>query len=80
MERSIVGPFSAFFTPETEERFRTKFTANGRNDHVTIFTLHFPVAVLSFLAKSSSFAYFHLCTFFSRNRKREVNLDVYRLP
>ena len=30
------------------ERFRTTFTANGRNDHVTIFILHLPLTVFSF--------------------------------
>ena len=34
------------------------FTANvnGRNDHVTMFVLHSPLAVLSFSVKLSSFA------------------------
>ena len=49
-------------------------TANGRNDHVTMFTLYLPLAVFSFSVKLSSFAlvskdriilhYSHLCFFF----------------
>ena len=37
------------------ERFQITFTANGRNDHVTMFTLYLPLAVFSFSVKSSSF-------------------------
>ena len=47
-------------------------TANGRNDHVTMFSLHLPLAVISFTVKLSSFVlvskariilhYSHLCT------------------
>ena len=54
------------------ERFRITFTANGRNDHVTMFTLHLPLAVFSLSVKLSSFAlaskvriilhYSNLCT------------------
>ena len=56
------------------ERFTVAFTANGRNDHVTMFTLHLPLAVFSFSEKLSSFAfaskgriilhYSYLCTHF----------------
>ena len=52
------------------------FTANGRNDHLTVFALYLPLAVFSFSLKLSCFAlaskakiilrYFHLCTYFSR--------------
>ena len=46
-------------------RFRITFTANGRNDHVTVFTLYLPcTAVFSFVVELSSFA-------FSRKHKRE---------
>ena len=38
------------------ERFRITFTANGRDDHATMFTLHLPLAVFSFSVKLSSFA------------------------
>ena len=31
------------------------FTANGRNDHVTMFTLYLPLAVFSLSAKLSTF-------------------------
>ena len=47
-------------------RFRITFTANGRNDHVTVFTLYLPcTAVFSFVVELSSFA------LFSRKHKRE---------
>ena len=60
------------------KRFRVGFTANGRNDHMTTFTLHLPLAVFSFLVKLSSFVstskariillYSHPCThFFQEN-------------
>ena len=38
------------------ERVGITFTANGRNDHVTMFILHLPLAVFSFLEKLSRFA------------------------
>ena len=40
------------------ERFTITFTetANDRDDHVTTFILHLPLAVLSFSVKLSSFA------------------------
>ena len=38
------------------EKFRITFTANGRNDHVTMFILYLPLAVFSFSVKLSSFA------------------------
>ena len=54
---------------------RITFTANGRNDHVTMFILHLPLTVFSFSVKSSSLAlaskvriilhYSCLCTNFS---------------
>ena len=40
----------------TKERLRITFTANGRNDHVTMFFLHLPLAVFSFSVKMISFA------------------------
>ena len=63
--------------------------ANGRNNHVIMFTLHLPLPVFSFSVKLSSFAlvskagivlhFFHLCLqFFSRKHKRESH--VCRLP
>ena len=42
------------------ERFRISFMANGRNDHVTVFTLYLPYAVISFVVELSSFALFSL--------------------
>ena len=60
----------------TETRRRIKFTvnANGINDHVTMFSLHLPLAIFSFLVKLSSFPiaskarivlhYYQLCTIF----------------
>ena len=54
----------------------------GRNDHVTMFILHLPLAVFSFSVKLRSFAfvsnarivlfYYHLCATFSR--KPNANL------
>ena len=38
------------------ERFRITLTANGRNDHVTMFILYLPLAVFSFSVKLSSFS------------------------
>ena len=38
------------------ERFGITLTANGRNDHVTMFILHLPLAVFIFSVKLSSFA------------------------
>ena len=56
------------------ERFKTMLTANGRNNHVTMFILHLPLAVFSFLVKLGSFVleskariplhYSHLCFHF----------------
>ena len=58
------------------ERDRMTFTANGRDDHVTMFSLYLPLAVFRyiFLIKLSSFALAskdrfilhspHLCTHF----------------
>ena len=61
--------------------------ANGRNEHVTMFTPYLPLAVFSFSVKLSSFAlvlkdriisyYYHLCTnFFQENIN--ANLAVRR--
>ena len=69
----------------TLERLRIKFTTNGKNDHVTMFILHLPLAVFSFSVKLGSFSlaskarmilhYSYLCINFSRKHKREnVNL------
>ena len=41
------------------ERFRISFTANGRNDHVTVFTLYLPCAVFSFVVELNSFFFFN---------------------
>ena len=56
------------------EKFGVAFTANGRNDHVTMVILHRPLAVLSFSVKLSCFAlaskdrislhHSHLCPYF----------------
>ena len=56
------------------ERLSSTFTANGRNDHVTLLVLHLQLAVFSFLVKLRSFAlaskariilhYSHLCSHF----------------
>ena len=64
------------------ERFRVTFTANSRNDHVTMFILHLPLAVFSFSAHLSSFAlglrvrnilhYSQLCAIFLRKRQSHV--------
>ena len=40
------------------ERFRITFMANGKNDHVTVFTLYLPCAVFSFVVELSSFVLF----------------------
>ena len=37
------------------------FTADGRNDHVTMFSLHLPLAVFTFLVKLSTFAIASKC-------------------
>ena len=46
------------------EIFRITFTANGRNDHVTMFTVQLNVymwfTILSFSVKLSSFSFFIL--------------------
>ena len=34
-------------------------TANGRNDHVTMFSIHLPLAVFSFRVKLISFPFYH---------------------
>ena len=64
----------------TIEIFRITFTVNGRNDHVTTFTSHLPLAVFNFSEKLCSFAlaskagiilpYSHLLIF-STKHKRE---------
>ena len=56
------------------ERFRITFTANGKNDHVTLLTLSLALAVFSFIVKLSCLGlaskvriilhYSHLCTNF----------------
>ena len=69
------------------ERFRNKFLSNGRNDHVTMFILHLPLAVFSFSVKLSSFAlasnariilhYSHLCAHFLKgNLNANLSLSV----
>ena len=71
------------------ERLSTTFTANCRDDHVTMFTPHLPLAVFSFSEKLSSFAlaskariilhYCHLCThFFQENRNANLTFAVCR--
>ena len=74
--------------PVTLERFKATFTANDRNDHVTMFILHLPLAVFSFSAKLSSFAlaskvspffyYSHLCpiSFFQENLNANLTFAV----
>ena len=57
------------------ERFRISFTSNGRNDHVTVFTLYLPCIVFSFVVELSSFALFSptVCTNFIK-KTNYVNL------
>ena len=78
------------------KRSSTTFEANGRNDHVTMFILHLPLAVFSFSEKLSSFAlelkariilyYFHLRTRIFKNltfavcRKRSLVSPSRREP
>ena len=62
---------------------RITFTANGRNDHVTMFTLYLPLVVFSFSAKLSSFAlaskvriilhYSHPCTNFFKKTSTPIS-------
>ena len=66
------------------ERFKITFTANGRNDHVTMFILNLSLAVFSFSVKLSSLAlaskvrivlhYSHLCTHFFFQENKNANL------
>ena len=59
---------------EVEESFRIMFMPNGRNDHVTTFSLYFPLTVFRFSINLSSLALAskaklilyssHLCTNF----------------
>ena len=46
MYTSMVTAYAGEF--DTTERFRIAFTPNERNDHVTMFILHLPLAVSSF--------------------------------
>ena len=69
-----------------ESIIRITFTANGRNDHVTMFTQHLPLAVFSFLVNFSTLKskatiilhYSNYVSIFSRKYKRES--QVCRLP
>ena len=65
--------------------FRTAFTANGKNDHVTMFNFHLPLTVSSISVSGLAFAfkartilrYSYLCTrFFEEN----IDANIWRLP
>ena len=59
------------------------FMANGRNDHVTMFILHLPLAVFSFSVKLRNFAlaskariilyYSHLCTLYFKKTLMQMS-------
>ena len=70
---------------------RITVKANGRNDHVTMFTVYLPLAVFTFSVKLSSFGlaskariilyYSHLCTkILQENMNANLTFAVCRKP